>query len=555
MIFDKIINIKKEKKFLDVIEDSIIDEFENGTHGVSKHLIEVFFFRGTQAKRLQKRIAAMFLKMFRGSRVKKWYMLAEECRGSKYFLAYNMEGVLYKNRCSEFWKEYNFNGRPYYTLDFDKALLKRSAFKHLTDGEFNAVLCMGTFSYNGYFRENCLKELAKSDGYLRYYALRGNDWVREIRITAVNILKEKINNSSIWDIVKDIPMIDRLCGGQRRSGADAEEIKKTVCQRINAETDETVLLNITVMEMKVRTVFYKWIRENRLCSKELIKYIIKKEDTGSEKAKMLVYMLKEYGCTEEELNKYLNNKCANVRYTAVLQKYEKTNGLWKGAEKFLCDKAAKIRSFAVFLFKKYSDFEPRSFYLDKLKKTGDENALSELGTYGKKEDIPFISGFLNADKPTTVTKALRVLGKIGGTDGADEYWQFLHLKDISVCKVAYKNIADNKIQYRVEDIWAGYNKYSDKPNGKYFLYLLVKSPVWERMIYLLHLYVEINPELPCDYKLLDIINKGIYKRNTYAAVTTEKASELKTFIEQNKDRFRNKKLAEELLFDISHAGK
>ena len=60
MIFDKIINIKKEKKFLDVIEDTIIDEFENGTYGVSKHLIEVFFSAAHRRKDCKKELLPCF---------------------------------------------------------------------------------------------------------------------------------------------------------------------------------------------------------------------------------------------------------------------------------------------------------------------------------------------------------------------------------------------------------------------------------------------------------------------------------------------------------------
>ena len=209
----------------------------------------------------------------------------------------------------------------------------------------------------------------------------------------------------------------------------------------------------------------------------------------------------------------------------------------------------------MFIFKKHTDFDPRGFYLAELKKTGNENALAELGTYGTKDDIPLISEYLNSDKPTTVIKALRAFGKIEGTDGADVYWKFLHYKNIAVCKAAYRNAADNKVQYGVKDIWEEYNKYSDKPSGLYFLYLLIKSPVWDRMIYLLRLYVEIEPELPQDYELRDIISKGIYKRKTYGTISHEKAEELKEFIMQNRDKFRDKKLADKLLFDISHAEK
>jgi hypothetical protein len=36
----------------------------------------------------------------------------------------------------------------------------REKYPHLSDEEYSALLCIGTFHYNGYFRENCLRKLA-----------------------------------------------------------------------------------------------------------------------------------------------------------------------------------------------------------------------------------------------------------------------------------------------------------------------------------------------------------------------------------------------------------
>ncbi|MBQ4362446.1 MAG: hypothetical protein II782_00395, partial [Oscillospiraceae bacterium] len=66
------------------------------------------------------------------------------------------------------------------TADIMSVPLERRKYPHLTDDEYHAILCCGTFYRNGYFREKALKMLPVSGRYMRYILLRVNDWVSEI---------------------------------------------------------------------------------------------------------------------------------------------------------------------------------------------------------------------------------------------------------------------------------------------------------------------------------------------------------------------------------------
>ena len=96
----------------------------DGKYTYAQLLLENFFYVSAD---LQNIIAKSLLQMLNSLSAKKWYTMSDACRGSEYYSHSNylmIRGV-------------------------SQADLTRAKYPHLSDEEFSALLCIGTFHYNG----------------------------------------------------------------------------------------------------------------------------------------------------------------------------------------------------------------------------------------------------------------------------------------------------------------------------------------------------------------------------------------------------------------------
>lgn len=522
--FPKRNNIENERISL------LIAEFRDGRYSYASALIDSFIDGG---KKLQKEIAGVFRETLSGISLKQWYKLCHGGNGSVYIYP------------------------PVYPpgVDIKKDLagftMKRSSYPHLSDEEFCAVLCIGTFHYNGYFRETCLRALAPAEGFLRYFFVRANDWVEEIRECSVLLLTEKLRSCGLYDILRDIPVFERIYLSGRRSDKQISALLNIICNRIKPELSTDHLRELIKEEPAVRASLYRLCQKRDLLSNELLEYLIDKEPFGVYSERLLIHKITRYGCDEDEYEKFIHHKCPNIRYHALLQKYERLNNTWDGLEELLTDRSFRVRSLAVFILQKYESFDPREFYLDLLK-NGNVTALTDISNYGKKEDAEVVKEYLDSDSRATVRKALRTYGNLMGNDGEGIYWRFISSGDIFLCKEAYRLIADSRIYYGAERIWSEYRKHFYEPVSEYLLLLLVREPDCDIIMYLLKLYTDDA----LDAAQHKIIEKQL-SDNVFSlmGISAEKADEAAAFIEKNRTKFNNKGLVRKLLFEISYAKK
>lgn len=66
--------------------------------------------------------------------------------------------------------------------------------------QYVAILCMGTFHSNGYFRQSCMEELAQYEESLPFLVIRLNDWVEEIRNSAYDLVMYRIKTCGIKEL-------------------------------------------------------------------------------------------------------------------------------------------------------------------------------------------------------------------------------------------------------------------------------------------------------------------------------------------------------------------
>lgn len=511
-----------EKKLPTINEERItlsVNELLDGKYTYAQVLLENFFY--VNAK-LQKTIARSLLEMLNSLSAKKWYAFSDLCRG------YSCSNYLMPRSISQ-------------------ADITREKYPHLSDEEYSALLCIGTFHYNGYFREECLRKLADYNGHLRYFYKRMNDWVKVIRDASTELLMLLLPKCPLYDIIKDTPILEKLRLTRRRSEKDVGEILSIICGRIKNELNTEHIRQLLEEEPFVRNSFYRFGCQNELFSKEILEYIIEHEPFGSSKERVLMHKLSRFGCSESEYERYIRHKCPNVRYTALLKKYEELGVAWDGLEEFLTDKSSKVRTLAAFILKKYKAFDPREFYRGLLDTENTLIAITELGTYGTKADTEAVKDFIASDNTTTARKALHTYGKLMGAEGEYTYWEQLRSDDIRMSKEAYRIITENRIIYSPESLWNEYQRHADTPTGSRFIYLLCNQTDWERIKYLVKLYADDR----LDDTLKEKVSFSLHRRNMYKKLSGETAEEIISIINEHKDKLG--KLADGLLFDISRA--
>ena len=524
---------------LEYIINTALPEFVEGRYYYAEVLQRVFYIDSVETKEIQKMVATVFVELLSNVSAKKWMQLDEECRGSVY----------------------SYAGSVDMSIDWRKCEPDRKKYKYLSDAEYNAILCMGTFHHNGYYREICLRYLSKLPGNLSYYIVRMNDWVNEIRETAYLLLCGKLKHCDVIEIVNAMPMFERLLWSQRRSEQRYGEIVSLVCIRLQEDVSEQHLPVIVKRELLVRGAFYRFIAKEKILSKEMMQKMLDMEPFGAYKDRILLGIFHIYGCSEKEVEVYLTHRSSNVRYHALMQKAKLHPGMWDGIEKMLLDRSKKIREYVIYVMKKYAGFDAAEFYRNELIANGNRVALEEMGYYGKKEDIALIEKYLESDNPSVVRHALRACGRIAGSDGSNLYWKFVCGDQLPLCHEAYHIIVANRIHYGTDVLWDEYQRQKEKGmilqkhqrqeeafTWEYIIYLLTYEPVWKRMRYMLELYKD--SDLPARVRFR--IELAINKRNVYSVISEDDAGKIMEYLERNR-KYYPERMVEGLLFDIKHA--
>ncbi|WP_028515180.1 HEAT repeat domain-containing protein [Ruminococcus flavefaciens] len=511
-----------EKKLPTISEERItlsVNELLDGKYTYAQVLLENFFY--VNAK-LQKTIARSLLEMLNSLSAKKWYAFSDLCRGYS---------------CSNYLMPRNIS----------QVDISRAKYPHLSDDEYAALLCVGTFHYNGYFREECLRKLADYNGHLCYFYIRMNDWVKEIRDASAELLNKLLPKCPLYDIIKDTPILEKLHFTRRRSEKHFGDILSIICGRIKNELNAEHISHLLGEEPYVRNSFYRFGCQNELFGKEILDFIIEHEPFGNSKERVLMHKLSRFDCSESDYEKYIRHKCPNVRYTALLKNYEELGSAWDGLEELLTDKSSKVRTLAAFILKKYKGFDAREYYRGLL---GTENtliALTDLGTYGTKADAEAVKSFISSDNTAIARKALHTYGKLMGAEGEDTYWEQLCSEDNRVSKEAYRIITENRIIYSPESLWNEYQRHVNQAHRARFVHLLCSQTDWERIKYLVKLYVDDSLDKILKEKVAD----SLCSQNVYKRLSAETADELISVI--NEHKYKLGKLAYGLLFDIEKA--
>ena len=178
---------KKEKieKYLDYVSGAALPRIKEGNAGYLNSLQRVFTMKGAQRYHIE--IADCFVNLLDGKTAKTLCQLDERCRGySEYF--------------------WNWNDK----IDWKAERLKRTELLYLSDRQYAAVLCVGTFHSDGYCRQACVEELKEYKGGLPFLVLRLNDWVQAVRESAYESALYRISKCEIKELFAALPMLEKV---------------------------------------------------------------------------------------------------------------------------------------------------------------------------------------------------------------------------------------------------------------------------------------------------------------------------------------------------------
>ena len=315
------------------------------------------------------------------------------------------------------------------TVDIEawKACISPSGY----DNGYRDLLICGSAHPNGYFREQCLKHFAEESLFrmVEFTLIRLNDWVPEVRRTALNMLAAQMKREDAAEqFIEAIPFADRL-----RKCKRAEREPGFSMERL-----DTMLMQY--FEVNAKRVIYSAAPNRKLCYKVfklhpkpeyrgLILQFFGKERDGELRCMLERIYLEMSGADVpvSTLQMFMQDQYEHVRLIAYEYRVQH-EGIWGGFERLLHSESRSIRIFARNQLKK-AGYDVLQYCRSHLPDT-----LRALGDFGRTEDIPAVRPYLESNP----YDALYALARLGADDRNALLLQFMHSQNLSLAKAAYR---------------------------------------------------------------------------------------------------------------------
>lgn len=429
--------------------------------------------------------------------------------------------------------------------------ISRRKLSFLNDSQYDAVLKLGTFVSNGYFRQSCMEQLAGKEGTLPFFILRMNDWVLPIRESAFLLAQQRLNECGTYELFFSCPMIEKVKISGRRNSDDicfleqqAEQMmNQNLCQMTEEEIDK-----IHFYEPVVKNSVYRFINRHKTLARNQMERLLQLEKTGYGKRLLLSGIFHHYGYDREKAKEYLASKSAEVRYYTLIYRYETEQDAWDGMENMLLDPSKRIREYAVYILRKRKGLDVTAYYRNELDRQVSPTAILGIGENGTNKETEIIRPFLEYEDVKIKKAALIAYSKLEQASGAEIYWKFLLDSNLLFVRAAYRIIRKYDILYDASRLYEIFEQKRETPAGEYFFNLLVVKASWKRMPYLLKLY--------CDERIPEkwygrIKMEKLLSGNLFAKISSQQAQEIRDVLERNKERIPQV-MEKEILFALKY---
>lgn len=428
--------------------------------------------------------------------------------------------------------------------------MTRNDFAYLTDSQYHAVLKLGTFSSNGYYRQKCMEQLQDVDGSLPFLILRMNDWVEQIRESAYRLSQKRMLKCGLYEFFQSFPMLEKLKHSRRRDDALICSLEaqagQLIARQLQVLQNET-LAQIPHYEIWIKNAIYRFINDNLILNREQMERLLTLERTGYGQMLLILGIFRHFGYDSSRADQYLLAKSAVVRYHTLVYRYEQEHDIWNGLEAMLTDPSRRIRDYTAYILKKHTDIDVIAFYRKELERRVSKITLYSIGDHGTKAEIAVIRPYLDDARESICKAALYAYGKLAQTDGEEVYWKFLFDARPVLAKQAYRCIRKYEISYGATRLYEAYVKNRSGFPANYLLMLLLSEPFWKRLPYLLLLNCDGN----LTQKEHQIVAEGICRGYQYGSVSNQQADLIKNLLEQNENTI-SEPIRNRILFDLKH---
>lgn len=434
-------------------------------------------------------------------------------------------------------------------LDWENLDLEREKAWFDTEEDYMYALVLGTFHPNGYFRERCLYELEPYPDSLPFFILRMNDWVLEIRRAAACLAEKRAENCPLTELFLASQALYKVQYSGRRESEPLETLEILIKERLKKEKEQLQLFSVLRYEFSVRKSLYLFLFSEKILDKSQADFLLSREKAGFCQLIIITGILKDYGCSMEEVDEYLEHKNFCVRRRAMEYKYKLRKDSWPGLTEKLMDKNRGIRELAAFILRNHTSIHIPDFYREQLRKKVTVTAILGIGETGSKELTELVKSYLKHEDEAVVRAALVSYGKLAGSEGENLYWNYLFDSRFSISKTAYRCIEACKIRYGSGSIYDAVMQCESPWLKKHLALLLLQEDSWKRIPYLIRLY-----EDPALEDIQFSLYLAMQHRNVYSVLTREEGERLEQVLKDHEDHLPGE-VVNGIRFDLKYVVK
>lgn len=299
------------------------------------------------------------------------------------------------------------------------------------DNGYRDLLICGSAHPNGYFREQCLTHFAEESLFrmVEFTLIRLNDWVPEVRRTALNMLAAQMKREDVANqFIEAIPFADRLreCKrAEREPGFSMERLDTMLMQYFEVNANRVVW-----SDAPIRKLCYKVFKLHPKPEyRGLILHFFEKERNGELRCMLERIYLEMSGSDvpASTLHLFMQDQYEHVRLIAYEFRVQH-EGVWNVFERLLHSESRRIRIFAKNQLKRIG-FDVLQYCRSHLPDT-----LRAVGDFGSTEDVPAVRPYLESNP----YDALYALARLGAEDRNALLLQFMHSQNPPLAKAAYR---------------------------------------------------------------------------------------------------------------------
>lgn len=367
-----------------------------------------------------------------------------------------------------------------WNIDWQTLKVENFITKQMSIEEQRAVLIFSSFNPNGYIRQQALKLLVFYEETLPYITLRLNDWVYNIRQTALNMFSKRLVNATDGEIISAFPYIHKLENGKR---ADNSIIFSLIQDKF-CTNKNPLEKGLASSDIKTRKMSLFFLSNKSLAKDILLKHIKKERDPFLRR--MIFQILFKEGIDIKELSEFfLKDKHPANRFLALqyLLDYN-INLAFVNAYHMLLDRNLQVRILSRKIIKTIENTNNfHQFYLENLS-SNTIVAIYGLGEVGTEEDCYIIEPYLKNNKISIVRAAMISLMYLNSEKYIALITEMLNSDYQSIVNTAFILLKKYK-DYDYKKILDIYQKIDYENTKIKCALLLFQAPKWKALLYTL----------------------------------------------------------------------